>query len=569
MTNPQTIGKYEIIKELGRGGFGIVYQARDTQLKRMVALKVLYPYHTDPTFIQRFAREARIAAQFNHSNIVTIYEVGEAAGQHYLAMAYVEGQTLADLLAKGQFSIEQGLSIIEQIAAALDNIHSQGLVHRDVKPGNIMITRDRRVVLLDFGLVRAAEGTQLTESLMLLGTAEYIAPEQIEQAEEIKPDRRADIYALGVIAYEILVGRLPFTASSPMKLLYKHLHEPPPSPTSLKPDLPPDFEPLLLKALAKTPETRFQLAGELAQALKLERLYQRLQVATDRQNWIEVLTLGEQITTLEPRFRDVPKLLSRAKATISEVPQPQPTRWSSQAHRLPTEPTPLRFQRLSSDRLIWEKDNKEMVRVPAGGFLYGDKQGKESLPEFWIDKTPVTNTEYQHYLEANPKYPVPFVDQDWAKAYNWDPTTRAFPEDKANHPVILISWHDALAYAEWAGKRLPSEEEWEKAARGTDGRKYPWGDQSPTPKLCNFGHNVGGTTPVGHYSPQGDSPYGCVDMSGNVWEWTTSNYNKGAKVLRGGSWNINNRKNVRAAGRSINTVSVRNNVIGFRCVSSL
>jgi formylglycine-generating enzyme required for sulfatase activity len=131
--------------------------------------------------------------------------------------------------------------------------------------------------------------------------------------------------------------------------------------------------------------------------------------------------------------------------------------------------------------------------------------------------------------------------------------------------VVLVNWHDAVAYAGWVGKRLPTEEEWEKAACGTDGRGYPWGDQRPTPDLCNFGRNVGGTTPVGQYSPQGDSPYGCVDMAGNIWEWTASDYGAGRKVLRGGSW-YGSQGLVRAANRihSLRTFVALD--VGFRCV---
>ncbi len=220
--------------------------------------------------------------------------------------------------------------------------------------------------------------------------------------------------------------------------------------------------------------------------------------------------------------------------------------------------------KISGDTMIWARDDKEMVPVPAGKFLYGDEKKKVDLSEFWIDKTPVTNAEYKRFLDANPDYPIPFFDMDWAKPYNWNRESRTFPKGKADHPVVLVSGQNAEAYAEWAGKRLPTQEEWQKAARGIDGRKYPWGDQKPTPKLCNYKRNEGGTTPVGKYSPEGDSPYGCVDMSGNVWEWTASNFDKNM-IICGGDWEYP-KKNVRAASCLSVPPSRRNNEIGFRCV---
>ncbi|RLC76924.1 MAG: hypothetical protein DRJ03_27755, partial [Chloroflexi bacterium] len=216
-----------------------------------------------------------------------------------------------------------------------------------------------------------------------------------------------------------------------------------------------------------------------------------------------------------------------------------------------------RYKILSADRILWKQDGKEMVRVPAGKFLYGDKKEERELGEFWIDKTPVTNAEYARFVAAMGHEPPE----------HWKGKTP--PAEMADHPVVYVSWHDAVAYAEWAGKRLPSEEEWEKAARGTDGREYPWGDEAPTSRLCNFGGKVGGTTPVGRYSPPGDSPYGCVDMAGNVWEWTDSPWEEGSKykVLRGGSW-LSNQLYVRAAYRYSFAPGHRYDFVGFRCVSA-
>jgi formylglycine-generating enzyme required for sulfatase activity len=217
--------------------------------------------------------------------------------------------------------------------------------------------------------------------------------------------------------------------------------------------------------------------------------------------------------------------------------------------------------------MIWPKDGKEMVRIPAGVFPYGDDKKRVKLPEFWIDKTPVTNAEYKRFLDANNQHPIPFVNKEWAQPYNWDKGSRSFPQDKAHHPVVLASWHDAVAYAEWAGKRLPSEREWEKAARGTGGRTYPWGNEEPTPDLCNFDDNIGGTTPVGQYSPQGDSPYGCADMAGHVWEWTTTRWKpeSRSRVLRGGSWDAD-REGVRSAVRTGGVPDDAYDNVGFRCV---
>jgi len=228
---------------------------------------------------------------------------------------------------------------------------------------------------------------------------------------------------------------------------------------------------------------------------------------------------------------------------------------------------------------IWPQDGKEMVYVPGGVFLYGENKEKLNLPAYWIDKTPVTNAEFARFVQATGY--VTTAEQTGAGCANtgerWEDLEGAnwrYPgglalgniESKADHPAVQVSWEDALAYARWAGKRLPTEQEWEKAARGVDGRQYPWGDQEPTQELCNFNKHEGRTTPVGKYSPQGDSPFGCEDMSGNIWEWTASEAEEGGRVLRGGGWS-HPAEYVRLVLRSVHAPDERYDTDGFRCVS--
>ena len=203
-------------------------------------------------------------------------------------------------------------------------------------------------------------------------------------------------------------------------------------------------------------------------------------------------------------------------------------------------------------RRIHEKTGIELIRIPAGPSLYGDNKQPKELPEYWIGPHPVTNSQYKRFVEAT----------DHRAPQHWKGPNP--PPDKLDHPVVNVSWDDAKTFCDWAGLVLPTEEQWEKAARGTDGRIWPWGDEKPTDKHCNFNRNVGGTTPVGRYSPKGDSPYGCVDMAGNVWEWTGSWYREGStRTLRGGPW-FSDAQNSRAASRNGGGPDIWLNYVGFR-----
>ena len=257
------LGKYEIIEELGRGGFATVYRAVDTTLEREVALKVLDPrLFRDSTFVARFRQEAVIAANLDHPNIVPVYEVAEAEGRHYIAMKLIQGPTLAGRIeAREALPIDEILSLTKDITAGLDHIHGQGLVHRDLKPSNVLISREGRAMLADFGLVRATEGSRVSTQGVSVGTPSYMAPEQA-QGETV--DARTDLYALGVILYEAVTGRLPFSADTPPALLFQHVYEAPGRPSELNDQVTPALEYVILRALEKDPDARYQTASALA-----------------------------------------------------------------------------------------------------------------------------------------------------------------------------------------------------------------------------------------------------------------------------------------------------------------
>ncbi|HMR68187.1 MAG TPA: serine/threonine-protein kinase, partial [Anaerolineae bacterium] len=269
----KTLGKYQIIRMLGQGGMAYVYLAHDTTLGRDVALKVLDSARTtSPRFITRFQREARTAARLNQPNIVTIYEVGEIDGVNYIAMEYLPGVTLKDLLIRTQeqgrlLEINQVIAIINQIAEALTYAYeTEKIVHRDVKPANVIVDETGHVTLTDFGIARAMEeDSDLTAEGGFIGTPVYMSPEHV-QGHTI--DHRSDVYSLGIVLYQMLVGSNPFGHTTTTgAILFKHVNEQPISPRKLNQMVSPAVEEVVLKAIAKKPEQRYRTAREMAQAL--------------------------------------------------------------------------------------------------------------------------------------------------------------------------------------------------------------------------------------------------------------------------------------------------------------
>src|SRR5579885_2702408 len=257
-----TLGRYELRRRIAQGGMAEVYLAYDRRVRRQVAVKVLYG--SDEPFVRRFEREALAVGALSHNHILPLYDFGEQSPWYYLVMPYVDGCTLRDyLLRHKRLTLEETASFLNQIASALQYAHDHGVVHRDVKPSNILLRQDGYAYLVDFGLAKAMQATEvLTSAGAMVGTPEYMAPEQSNGIS----DYRSDIYSLGIILYQMLTGQLPFLAESPVAVSLKHIQSTPPSPSALNSAIPQSIEDIILKAMAKDPNERYQAANDLSHA---------------------------------------------------------------------------------------------------------------------------------------------------------------------------------------------------------------------------------------------------------------------------------------------------------------
>ncbi len=264
----KTIGQYQIVEQIGVGGMATIFKAFQPSMERYVAVKILpSQFADDPNFVKRFAHEAKSIAALEHPHILPVHDFGTEGKLNYMVMRYVKGGTLSDLMGK-PISPERLVQVVGNVARALDYAHSQGVVHRDIKPSNILIDKHGEVLLTDFGIakiVESSQSTQLTAAGSILGTPAYMAPEQA-QGQEV--DGRTDIYSLGVVLYELLTGRPPYEAETPYAIVLKHVNDPVPPPRSVNPDIPESFERVVLKAMAKERDQRFETATQMEQALQ-------------------------------------------------------------------------------------------------------------------------------------------------------------------------------------------------------------------------------------------------------------------------------------------------------------
>src|SRR5690242_13721062 len=254
-------GRYKIVRKLGTGGMADVYLAEDQELGRRVAIKILNDRHAaDDSFVERFRREAKNAAGLSHPNIVSVYDRGTAEGTYYIAMEYLDGRSLKELIvSRGPAPVKTSVEYARQVLAAVGFAHRHGIVHRDIKPHNVLVGPEGRLKVTDFGIARSG-ASQMTEVGSIIGTAQYLSP---EQARGAPVDQTSDLYSVGVVLYEMLTGRVPFTGDTPLEIAMKHLSEVPVPPSELRPEVPHDLDSVVLRALAKDPADRYQSAEEM------------------------------------------------------------------------------------------------------------------------------------------------------------------------------------------------------------------------------------------------------------------------------------------------------------------
>lgn len=493
--------RYEIEEAIGRGGMGVVYRAQDLLISEKVALKFLNPRLLNTQRGQQlFIQEAQVARRLRHENIVAVHDVtATQEGIMYLSMEFLKGQSLRSFLRKHRkerrfVEVRLVIAVMSQILSALEYAHNM-VIHRDMKPENIMLMPGERIKVLDFGLAKAIDEEAIVPESSLepgrvIGTLAYAAPEQ--KAHQTI-DLRADLYAVGLLFHEMLTLRTPLDDAVDVN--------------SVRDDVSPSLLTVLGKALRTQKENRWQSAGEF------------------RRNLLHA-------------FDDSYKQVS--------------------------------FQYLRGEREEGVS-TEGMAYIEGGSFLMGNNDIAEESPEFeayvepfYMDMSPVTTEQYEKFLLAT-QAPEP---KFWRNAEFNGP----------KQPVIGITWAEANAYAVWAGKQLPSEAQWEFAARGKENRKYPWGNLEPDPTRCNYGDYLNMPSIITMHE-EGDSAEGIHDLAGNVYEWTQDcflPYNpakRGAaittgsprRVVRGGSWH-SSINDLRCSHRKGLFAESQLTTVGFRCV---
>lgn len=499
MQLPATVGKYELLEFLG-GGMSHVYRAHDTVIDRPVVVKLLtIDACQDAEAKARFLQEARLAGNIQHENIVSVFDFGEHEGRPYIVMECLKGEDLRDAIRSGHTgSLMDRMKIALQIADALEYVNGRGIVHRDIKPENVHIDPNGRVKLMDFGIAKTAD-LSLTKTGMTMGTPYYMAPEQVAG----KPvTHLVDVYAFGMLFYELLTGTRAVNGDSIEAVLYQILNVPLHPEPMVNAGVPPQVRALVMQCAGKNPERRPQSFRAIADELR------GLISGPTGERTQPVVSQPVVSRTLPVPAVPLPSAPAKNKRSaaiwiaplvlialigaaaawwLTRNKQPRETA-TADATAIPTPvPSPPTMQ--------------GMIYVPGGTFLSGEQNVPVSLPAYFIDETEVSNADFA----------------DFCKATGCKP-----PSAAPDLPVVRVTIAQARAFAAWKGKRLPSALEWERAARGTSGNKYPWGD-SEDPKLANLSTNA--LEPVKSYAA-----YPEYQMAGNAWEMVEGNVEPNAEA---------------------------------------
>jgi len=558
--------RYEILSLIKSGGMGSVYKARDIRLKRVCAVKEMLGQYSNPEeqkyAIKRFEEEAYILANLTHASLPTIIDYFVEKGRYYIVMDFVQGTDLEEILkVEGDPGLREDkvVNYTIQVLEVLEYLHNQNppIIYRDIKPSNIMIREsDNRAILVDFGIARAIQTESKTKKTVI-GTPGYLAPEQWRGS----PEARSDLYSLGATMHHLLTGKEP----SPLDFS--------PIITCIE-TLSPDLNSIVMKALEGDLEKRYSDASEMKGALK---------------TFLSRPTVKIQFQHQKGRCHTCRKVFPASDLILKDEQMYCIECIKSDKLAAPPEKKATGLIQIKTESRIHEKDNSEMILIPRGPFTMGSMAESDENPvhevlldEYYIDKYLVTNEQYEKFTD----------ETGYVSEGNW---RKYCAPRKVNYPVVGISWNDAMAYARWAGKTLPTEAEWEKAAKGQDNREYPWGNAWDQNKCNNKKMDITeliedmiiiiarrGTVPTGSF-PEGGSPYGVMDMAGNVNEWCLDWYSPsyysvspdrnppGAdlgswKVLRGGSWMDDAPQTFRCCTRIGDHPSITKATIGFRCV---
>ena len=504
MQLPARIGKYELLEFLG-GGMARVYRARDTVIGRTVAVKILTEEScADEEAKARFLQEARLAGNIAHDNIINIYDFGEdSEGRPFMVMEFLKGGDLRHAITDGTVGDARNkLRIAFDIARALEHIHTQSIIHRDIKPDNVHITDTGAVKLMDFGISKLQNSTRTTTGVVM-GTPYYMAPEQV-LGKNIGP--AVDVYAFGVLLFEVMTGSRPIVGDTVERIFYQILQEPLNTEPMRQAGVPEPIIELVRSCTQKDPAQRPQNFGEVCARIR--------RIMDDWDATTRPMAAGDAVAPHGPpppapgKPWLIPVIVASMLIVLAGV------YFGVRALRVPANVTPQKPETppKAALRPSISTPTGNMVLVPEGAFLFGKDNESVTLPAFYIDKTEVTCKAYARFC-ADKGRTIP----------------RGAEGERSEDPIVDVTLLEAQEFAKWAGKRLPSTREWEKAARGTDGLLYPWGNEAGSPPPANIG-NPRGVMQVNSY-PAGASPYGAVNMVGNVWEWVDESTQPSDKAI--------------------------------------